>query len=410
MKKLVFIGSLLFLLLLVACNNGNDASGEKQENLNVEGEVNNEVDDMEDHEVKENVFGKEDGIPFDEFNGNVREEFQVTDSNGQRFIVYLFSENEEEFTEEHGWAGADSGDLITQGDYQFALREVDGEFVVIQSTELNNWMFNHDRTPFYVTENEPDVIFFRETLSSNAVENLGFIIDEEELHLVTYPDFISNSSIYKKMEQNTFQHFWYNNQQGSWTFHTILLNVAEREFELLETFEFSGDEFRLGEVFATEFHEDEEFFVTADLEYELDPKEEVLDTLRTNATNGYLYLSGHHVGTSFEEMEAASGLPDEKMDDGGNIMYSYSDYNYYAYYNFLTGTGGDSVDTITYLVDDHFPALYREDLIAHFGTPNIDNPAPHGDGYDLDFTVGNYSILFILEDEHSPAVFIRLDR
>ncbi|SES08498.1 hypothetical protein [Salipaludibacillus aurantiacus] len=377
-------------------NSGSNEDGSQLEDNNSE---NDENEEQQKNEANKEEDPSEDGIAIEEFEADIREEFLVHNREGEPYTVYLFSDNEKEFTQEDTWVGAEAGDTITEGNYQFALRAPESKFVEVQSESLDNWTFNHNRMPYYTLKNDPDLLFFQQDMASNIVETVGFMVDEGELHSISYPDLHGNSSTYKSIGDQQFQHYWYNNQSGTWTFQTIQLNVPNYSFEVKETFEFSGDDFYMGEDYASRFNSEAEFFVEEkpDVQYNSLLNDEFFEN---QLVQGYLMDSELHLGQIVEDVEAELG---PALAVELNFYGPGADYYIYEDYSYLVSQEENHVIEIAtrphIIGNPHY-----KDVRNIFGKPTSEGFSELDFYYHVDFNVFDRRLTFIFEEKNSEAL------
>lgn len=342
----------------------------------------------------------EKGIHIDDFNVDIREEFTMKDRAGESYTVYLFSEDEEEYALDVTWAGGVEGDVITDGKYQFGIQKTASNFVVIQDILLP-WLFNHDRIPYYVIENEPDVLFLRENLSSNAIETGSFFIDEEEIHEIEYS--AANSAMYKKIEDNHFQHYFYNNEEGSWSFNTLQLNTEKRAYEIVETFQFQGDKAPEGEYIAGEFNSDDDFYVTEEPEYEVVDSSLNSGYFLERLKDGYLLDSDLHLG-QYVDIEAELGQPDSFYENYNGPGADYYDYDSLSY---LVAKDENQVIGIEIRPQAIGNPSYEE-IRQIFGEPASEEEDMLWGGYLVNYRIGNRDLTFVFEYPQSNLLSLEI--
>lgn len=176
-------------------------------------------------EEKQNKFTLSDTTL--RFSGNI---------NGVKglYSLYVYSENEITRTVENPWAGAQTGDIIHEGEYKTALQQ-SGTDQINPSLSLGELGLNDSQQNIFILKGQPDILVTSQVESSNVAHIRLYVIKNGDLTELKSEDEGHLYSIHgaiKRKPSGEIQIFNYNNGEGIWYIQDLALNLSTERLSL----------------------------------------------------------------------------------------------------------------------------------------------------------------------------------
>lgn len=184
---------------------------------------------------------------------NSRVTFQLNDSNGVDYNVYIVGTNEKRAYGSYytnswnfAWAGVAEGDLLYKGNYKIYLQK-DGSTVISDTgIKFNDYIYNYSREMIYEIPSyysgQPDLFAIANTESSNYESAHLYYVSNGKLFRVKdqyedWPASITYTTRPTSVGPLTFETTDYNNAEGIWYTNTWSFNPNNATFEVIDTTE-----------------------------------------------------------------------------------------------------------------------------------------------------------------------------
>ena len=117
---------------------------------------------------------------------------ELHDIQGNLYVVYIYSKNEESYIQESSGGGGNAGDSFCSGNYKAALQKNRNNYVQVQSVDLHDEKygasFNLNRNMVYTVtaEGQPDILVVEQYGSSNGNFARLFYVNNGELRSIEF--------------------------------------------------------------------------------------------------------------------------------------------------------------------------------------------------------------------------------